>query len=130
MRTHAYDACIFALSSPDADPNADLQVWLSTESMHLWNPEQRSPGTPWEAEIDALMRRQMTVPGFQERKRLFDRVQKIAAEQLPVIPLVSPHVLAAAQKDIGNFQPAPLEPFALWNVEYLYRDAGGTTGRH
>src|SRR5581483_7521771 len=40
LRTHEYDACIFALSSPDADPNADLQMWLSNGSMHLWNPDQ------------------------------------------------------------------------------------------
>jgi len=129
LRTHQYDACIFALSSSDADPNADLQVWLSSASMHLWNPEQKSPATPWEAEIDALMRRQMTVTAFAERKRLFDRVQEIAAGQLPVIPLVSPHVLAAARQDIGNFDPAPIEPFALSNVEYLYRETAATERR-
>ena len=54
------------------------------------------------------------------RKRLYDRVQQIAAENLPLICLASPNILVAARKDLGNFQPAILDHYTLWNVEQLY----------
>jgi hypothetical protein len=47
-------------------------------------------------------------------------VQQIMAANLPMIPLVSPNVLVGAKKDLANFRPALLEPYALWNIEQLY----------
>ena len=98
-RTHDYEACIFAISSGDADPNAELALWLSSGSNHLWHLQQTKPATVWEAEIDRLMKQQLITPRYEERKRLFQRVQEIAMENLPLIPLVSPHVLLGASKD-------------------------------
>ena len=42
------------------------------------------------------------------------------AENLPVICLVSPNILVAAANRVGNFHPAILVPYALWNIEQLY----------
>jgi len=39
---------------------------------------------------------------------------------LPLVPLVSPHLLAGAKKGLVNFRPAFIEPYLLWNVEQLY----------
>ena len=118
-RTHDYEASIFAISSGDADPNAELALWLSSGSNHLWHLQQTKPATAWEAEIDSLMKQQLLTPRFDERKRLFDRVQEIAMENLPLIPLVSPHVLLGASKRLRNFRPAVMEPYALWNIDEL-----------
>jgi len=41
-----YDACLLGLVSFDADPNSDMNVWLSSGGMHLWNPSQAHPATP------------------------------------------------------------------------------------
>ena len=71
------------------------------------------------------MRRQLVTPEYAERKRLFDRVQAIVAENLPLVPLVSPNLLAGAKKDLANFQPVLIEPYTLWNVEQLYWRAAG-----
>ena len=128
-RSHDYEACIFAISSGDADPNADLTVWASTGSSHLWHLGQTRPATRWEAEIDGLMAKQSVTREYDKRKQMFDRVQEIAAENLPLIPLVSPHVLAGAKKNLGNFRPAVLEPYALWNVEELYWQSPSNGGR-
>jgi peptide/nickel transport system substrate-binding protein len=126
QRTHEYDACVLSLASSDADPNPDMVVWLSSGGNHLWNPEQKTPATPWEAEIDRLMRRQLVTRQFAERKRLFDRVQAIVVANQPLVPLVSPHLLAGAKKDLANFHPVVIEPYTLWNVEQLYwRAAAG-----
>jgi peptide/nickel transport system substrate-binding protein len=130
QRTHDYEACLLSLVEADADPNSDMEVWLSSGGNHLWNPEQKTPATPWEAEIDSLMRRQIGVRAYGERKRLFDRVQQLLAENLPLIPLVTPDVLAGAREGLENFQAALLDPYTLWNVEQLYwRGPGGRPAR-
>ena len=114
-----YDAALMAVDSNDADPNSEMNVWASGGSMHWWNLNSK-PQTPWEEEIDRLMRRQMITLDRQERKRIYDRVQLLVAEQLPVICLASPHVLVGASMQLGNFEPSILRPNGLWNAETLY----------
>jgi hypothetical protein len=42
------------------------------------------------------------------------------AINLPVICIVSPHVLAGASERVGNFRPSILRPYGLWNADELY----------
>jgi peptide/nickel transport system substrate-binding protein len=119
QRTHDYEACLLSLAEADADPNPDMNVWLSSGPTHLWNPQQKSPATAWEAEIDGLMRRQMVTRKYAQRKPLFDRVQELVMEHLPIVPLVSPHILTGAKQGLENFRPAVLEHYTLWNIEEL-----------
>jgi len=124
--TKQYDACVLGLASFDADPNPDLNVWLSSGGTHLWNPSQSHPATPWEAEIDRLMEQQLSTPGYGQRKKLYDRVQEILAENQPMIFLASPDILVGAKNTLANIHPAVLEPYLLWNVEQLFfRNAAG-----
>jgi peptide/nickel transport system substrate-binding protein len=120
QNTHQFEAAILSLATPDADPNPDLAVYLSSGGNHLWNAQQKTPSTPWEAEIDRLMRKQQVALKYEDRKRLFDRVQEVLTANQPMIPLVSPDILVGAKNDLGNFQPALLEPYTLWNIEQLY----------
>jgi hypothetical protein len=46
-----------------------------------------------------------------------------------MIFLASPDILVAAKKSIGNFRPAVLEPYVLWNVEQLYQRNGPENAR-
>ena len=119
-QTKQYDACILGLASFDTDPNPNLNVWLSSGGTHLWNPSQSHPATSWEAEIDRLMERQLSTPGYEQRKKLYDRVQEILAEYQPMLFLASPDILVGAKNSIANFHPVVLEPYVLWNVEQLY----------
>ena len=119
-----YEACVMGLASYDADPNTDMNVWLSSGGTHFWNPSQAHPATPWEAEIDRLMEDQMWASTFEQRKKLYDRAQEILAEEQPIIFLASPHILVGAKNVVGNFHPAVLEPYVLWNVEQLYFKTG------
>ena len=128
-QTKEYDACVLGIASFDADPNSDLNVWLSSGGMHLWNPAQKHPGTDWEAEIDRLMEQQLTATNSAQRKKLYDRVQEILAERQPMIFLASPDILVGAKKSIGNFHPAVLEPYVLWNVDQLYQRNGAENAR-
>jgi peptide/nickel transport system substrate-binding protein len=115
-----YDAAVLGMGGGDADPTAEMNVWLSSGGTHIWNLGQSRPATPWEAEIDDLMRRQLIATRYSTRKKLYDRVQEIVAERLPVICLASPHVLVGAKNGLGNFRPAVLDHYTLWNVEELY----------
>jgi peptide/nickel transport system substrate-binding protein len=129
-QTKEYDACLLGLASFDADPNSDLNVWLSSGGTHLWNPSQTHPATAWEAEIDRLMEQQLYGTNYEQRKKLYDRVQEILVDNQPMIFLASPHILAGAKNTIGNFHPAVLEPYVLWNVEQLYlRSGAGSAGQ-
>jgi len=128
-QTKQYDACVQGLVSFDADPTADLNVWLSSGGTHLWNPSQAHPATAWEAEIDKLMEQQLDAPRYEQRKKAFDRVQEILADKQPMIFLASPDILVGAKNSIGNFHPAALEPYVLWNVEQLYFRGTSGSGR-
>lgn len=118
--THDYDACVLGLAGGDGDPNSEMNVWLSSGVTHLWRPAQPVPATPWEAEIDSLMQEQIKTRDHQQRKRLYDRVQLLVAEQLPIISVVSPNVLVGAASGLANFRPTVLDHPALWNIEELF----------
>jgi len=124
FQTKQYDACLLGLVSGDADPTAETNVWLSSGGSHVWNPSQAHPATAWETEIDRLMEQQLAAPSYEQRKKLYDRLQEILAEEQPMIFLASPDILVGAKNSIGNFQPAVLEPYVLWNVEQLYLKMG------
>jgi peptide/nickel transport system substrate-binding protein len=129
LETQQFDTVLLGLGGGDADPNSEQNVWLSSGGMHLWNPNQKQPATAWEGEVDQLMKRQMVTADPKERKKLYDRVQGILAEQAPMIFLVSPSVVVAQRGNVGNFRPAVLDHFTLWNAAELFLRRGGAGPR-
>jgi peptide/nickel transport system substrate-binding protein len=119
-----YDAAIMGLGGGDADPNPEMNVWMSSGTSHLWNLGEKQPATDWEREIDQLMQRQMVELDYNQRKRTYDRVQQIISENLPFIFLATPNTLAGADGRLGNFHPAVLDPNTLWNADELYIRGG------
>jgi len=119
-RTFDYEVGMLAMISGDADPNADMNVWLSSGASHWWRPSQKTPATEWEADIDTLMRKQLVTPLYPDRKRMFDRVQELLMQSLPLIPLVSPHVLTGARPRLANFRPAIMDHYTLWNIDEMF----------
>lgn len=119
-RTFDYEACLLGFINDELDPNAQMNVWLSSASTHQWNPEQKSPETPWEAELDRLMRAQASTTKPAKRKAYFDKVQQIVWEQAPFIYLVNKDALSAVSPALGNATPVVLRPQTFWNVESLY----------
>jgi peptide/nickel transport system substrate-binding protein len=120
FQTHNYEAAVLALGGGDVDPNPQMNVWMSSGSSHVWDLGETKPATTWEAEIDRLMSLQLSTVRPKERKKLYDSVQTIVADKLPIICLASPNLLVGAKKSIGNFQPAILDHATLWNAEQLY----------
>ena len=120
FKSYDYDAAILQLASGDADPNSEMNVWTSDGGTHVWDLGPKRSTAPWQEEIDRLMQQQMITPDYPQRKRMYDRVQQLIWENLPVICLVSPNVLAGANEKLGNFRPAILSNYTLWNAEELF----------
>jgi len=120
LTSHDYEAAIMGLGTGDVDPNAQMNVWLSSGDDHFWNLGNKQPATAWEAEIDKLMEAQVSAINPAQRKKLYDRVQAIEAEQLPIICLVSPNLLVGSRSRVGNFRPVVLDPHTLWNSSELF----------
>jgi peptide/nickel transport system substrate-binding protein len=119
MHTQDYEACLLGLENVDPDPNAMMNIWLSSSPNHQWNPSEKTPATPWEAEIDRDMNLQATSLRQTERKQAVDRVQQIVADQQPFIYLVYPNALYAVSLRLQGVHPAVLEPGLVWNVDRL-----------
>lgn len=118
-RSFDYEACLLGFVNDDMDPNAQMNVWLSSSSSHQWNPNQKFPGTQWEAEIDRLMRAQASVSDPKKRKAAFDKVQDIIWVEAPFVYLVYKNSLSAVSALVQNAHPTGLRPQTYWNVERL-----------
>jgi peptide/nickel transport system substrate-binding protein len=118
--TRQFDTVLLGLGGGDADPNPEMNVWLSSGSMHLWDPNQKQPRTDWEAELDGLMRRQMVTIDSKLRRTVYHRALRILEREQPMIFLVSPHVVTAQSGKVGGFKPAPLDHYTLWNAAELF----------
>ena len=120
LTSYDYEAAVMGLVSGDADPTSEVNVWMSNGDTHLWHPNQVHPATPWEAEMDRLMQEQLITLNYAKRKRMYDRVQEIVAEDLPVICLVGPDILVGSSDRVHNLKPAIMDPYTLWNIDELY----------
>jgi peptide/nickel transport system substrate-binding protein len=120
LNTHDYEAIVMGLVSGDADPTPDMNVLMSNGQTHLWHLGEKKPATPWEAELDQLMQKQLVTMDYPRRKKIYDQVQEILARQLPMVYLISPNILVGAQEDLGNFRPAIIEQYTFWNADELF----------
>jgi peptide/nickel transport system substrate-binding protein len=118
-RSFNYESVLMAFTNVDLDPTDQMNIWLSSGANHQWNPNQKTPETPWEAEIDKLMQAQSSSQDMKQRKVLFDKVQAIVAEEAPMLFLVNPNALSAVSASLKNVTPALLRPQIYWNVERL-----------
>jgi peptide/nickel transport system substrate-binding protein len=120
LNSHDYEAIVMGIVRGDVDPTPDNNVLMSNGQTHVWNLGEKTPATPWEAEIDQLMQKQLVTLNYQQRKKIYDRVQEVLAQQLPMIYLASPNILVGAQDDLGNFHPAIIEQYTFWNADELF----------
>ena len=114
-----YEAAMLGLLNVDLDPNAQMNVWLSSAENHQWNPSQKTPATAWEAEIDKLMKQQASSMDDKKRKLAWDRVQEIAMREMPFIYLVNKNAFVAISPKVKNAKPSVFRPQTYWNVEEL-----------
>ncbi len=125
--TFDYDCIFMGFAGGGTDPTFHANVVRSDGYTHFWFPHQKSPSTDWEARLDFLMNDLSKTLDFAKRKKEFDEVQQIFADQQPLIFTVTPYYYAAARSDIGNLRPTPLSYYrASWNAEELYFKTNST----
>ena len=100
------------------EPHNSINLWHSSGSLHLWHPNQESPATDWEAEIDALFVSASQELDHAERVARYHRVQEIVAENVPLVYTTVPERLTAVRNVFGNTTPTL---FGVWDTRYLYR---------
>ncbi len=125
MHSQNYEAALLGLTNVAPDPNAMMNVWLSSSPNHQWNPSQKTPATAWEAEIDQLMEKQATASAFAERKRSIDRLQQIVAEQQPFLYLVHPNLLYAVADSVQGAQLTALQPGVASAIDTMRTNKAG-----
>jgi peptide/nickel transport system substrate-binding protein len=119
-----YQAALLGLVSVDPEPASMMNVWLSSSPSHQWNPSQKTPATPWEAEIDRQMEIVGTSTDFTQRREALDRVQQIVADQQPFIYLVYPNMLYAVSPDLTGVVLTLLQPGIVSNIDNIrYKSA-------
>jgi peptide/nickel transport system substrate-binding protein len=119
--THDYDCVLLGWSPTMTDPSDNMNILKSSGFTHVWFPREKTPATEWEARIDYLMDAQMKTLNNAERKKDYDEVLEILAEEQPMIFTATPMYYAAIHSDIGNVRPSPLSYWrASWNAEELY----------
>ena len=119
MLSSNYDAIYMRIVTTDLDPATNLDFWLSSGSGHVWNLEEKSPATDWERQLDRLMLEQAATVDERRRHELFEAVQRIFAENVPMLHFAAPRMYAAHAARLVNVTPSVLRPPVLWNADSL-----------
>jgi len=118
--TYDYEAMLFGLTVSGIEPTTFANFLLSNAATHQWQPKQKTPATEWEAKIDKLFAEQAGEADPQKRAQLFHEIQRIMADETPVVPIVSRHIVAAVNQRVGNYAPSSIFPYSIWNAEELF----------
>jgi peptide/nickel transport system substrate-binding protein len=115
-----YDAILFGIAQTGVDPSGFASFLTSSGSVHQWQPKQKSPSTEWEARVDTLFAEQSKSIDRETRKRAFYEIQAIMADEMPIIPIASRHIITAVNSRVGNYAPSNALPYSLWNADRLF----------
>jgi peptide/nickel transport system substrate-binding protein len=112
-----YDAIYMRPLATHLDPAGNLDYWLSSGAAHLWDIQQKTPATAWEKQIDTLMHDQSTTLDPERRRAIFAEVQKVLAENVPVLYFASPRLYYAHSRRVKGVVPSIMRPPVLWNAD-------------
>jgi peptide/nickel transport system substrate-binding protein len=119
MLTGKFEAIFFGYNATNLDPALNQDFWLSSGATHIWNMAQAKPATDWERQIDELMVKQKSTTDPEERKRLFDEVQRVFGEHVPAIYFAAPRLYMGVSARTLNLAPSVLRPQLLWAVDSI-----------
>jgi peptide/nickel transport system substrate-binding protein len=122
-----YDAIYMRPLMSDLDPALNLDFWRSSGDAHLWNMSQKAPATEWEKQIDQLMTEQASSTDPGRRTALFNDVQRIFAENVPVLYFAAPRMFYGHSTRLRGVIPSVLRPPVLWNADMLSVGDDGPT---
>lgn len=126
-----WETMIMGLGGAGTEPDGGRNVWSPEGQLHLFNQNSSEGQTPiegrviadWEAEIGRLYVRGSQELNEERRKEIYNEIQKLTQQYVPMIYLVNPLALSAVRNDIEGVQFSALGG-SLWNVYELKLDRG------
>ncbi len=109
--------CVMMGLTGSIDPNDGSNFYRSSGNLHLWDPNQPKPATPWEAEIDRLMDEGAVEMDEQKRVPYYWLIQQILHDQLAVIQITRRKVFASWVNTLQDYQPTV---WGLYKPEWMY----------
>ncbi|MBL8208398.1 MAG: ABC transporter substrate-binding protein [Blastocatellia bacterium] len=116
----SYDAAIHGYAPSDAEPSTLVSGLKIGGGQRYWFMGQKQAREEWEKTFDQLAEDIDSNADSAVRKQKFDAVQKLFAEQLPMIPLVVRNFASGAKTNLGNYRPSVIIPRSLWNADELF----------
>jgi len=102
--TYDWDVVLIGFTG-GLEPNDGADFLRSSGNLHLWDPNQPHPATPWEAEIDRQLDQGTTVMDPLKRAPCYWRIQQILHDELPIIETVRQERYEAWKNTLENFRP-------------------------
>lgn len=102
--TFDWDAMLIGFTG-GVEPHNGANLLRSNANLHLWNPNQASPATEWEAEVDRLVEAGSRELDTAKRREIYWRIQEILHEELPMIQTVRQTRFVAHKNLVRNFFP-------------------------
>jgi peptide/nickel transport system substrate-binding protein len=98
------------------EPNDGANFYRSSGNLHIWNPNQPTPATPWEAEIDTLLDEGASEMDITKRPPYYWKIQQILHDQLPIIETVRQQRYSSWKNSLENYQPTV---WGLYKPEWM-----------
>jgi peptide/nickel transport system substrate-binding protein len=107
--TFDWDAMVMGFTG-SVEPHNAANLLRSSGNLHLWNPNQKTPATEWEAEIDRQLEAGARTLDPEQRRQAYWRVQEILSQQLPMIQTAHALRFTASTNALQSYAPS------VWGV--------------
>lgn len=108
--------CVLIGFTGGIEPNNGANFYRSSGNLHIWNPAQPRPATPWEAEIDRLLNQGAAEMEIHKRAPYYWRIQQILHDRLPIIETVRQQRYDAYEDSLANYNPTV---WGLYKPEWI-----------
>jgi peptide/nickel transport system substrate-binding protein len=108
--------CVLIGFTGGIEPNDGANFYRSSGNLHIWYPNQPTPATPWEAEIDTLLDEGASEMDLSKRPQYYWKIQQILHDQLPIIETVRQQRWASWKNSLENYQP---KVWGLYKPEWM-----------
>lgn len=122
--TFDYEMALIGWGTPqgEVDPSGNKSLFRSNGESHQWHIREQTPDTPWEKTVDDLMTASERTFDQVERKKIFDQIQAIYAEEVPLFLLATSNQYEGVKNKWHNLRKPPSGSI-IWNIDELWAEA-------
>ena len=109
--------CVLIGFTGGIEPNNGANFLRSSGNLHIWDPSQPKPATPWEAEIDRLLEQGTAEMDVKKRAPYYWRIQQILHDELPIMETVRQQRFDAYKNSLLDYDPTV---WGLYKPEWIH----------